>query len=540
MKCKQPYISGKTLKEMLWQIEELYTNHIAVKVKTKKTEFEKTFTELKKDAGTLQNYFSKLLEPNSNCAVLGELGYEWIITFFGVTSSGNTLVPVDTNLMGTKLVERIEEADSRLVIYDEKYRKEADEIKMAKLPGVIFLSYTEIMNIIEEERPWLDIPLSENERAMIVYTSGTTGKHKGVVLSHGNITEDIRLCHSLGPDIGPTQYTVPVLPPYHMYSITVGVVSPLGSGLTLGFCGGVKHFSKALQYFKPTFLVLVPMVVESFNNRIEMELENRNLNKKFDMLVKVSRFLRMFHIDIRRQLFKSIIDQFGGNLKSIMVGGAYVRPELVKRFEDIGIQIQVGYGATECSPLICGNSGEKSGRRLKSIGKINTGRSCEIKLVNEEIWVRGPIVMQGYYKDPEETRKSFQDGWYKTGDLGKLDKDNFLYLTGRIKNLIIRGDGNNVSPEELENEIMKESIVSNCFVTLKKNNGKEILVAIIYPDTDYLKENGKESCQKRLEAAISALNQTLPAYKKIQAVELVEKEFETTSLGKVKRYLYEE
>jgi long-chain acyl-CoA synthetase len=321
-----------------------------------------------------------------------------------------------------------------------------------------------------------------------------------------------------------------------MFCLTANILTGFYLGVSLCFGGGLKYISDNLKYFKPSVIVAVPLIVDSIYKRIRIEAKKGGRERKLKRAIYMSNILRKIKIDIRKILFKEVLNYFGGDLNVIVCGGAFLEPDLVTKYDEFGISLRNGYGITECSPVIACNV--KKRIKIDSVGLIAPSPYCDIKIIDGEICIKGSIVMDGYYNDQTSTKEVFVNGYFKTGDTGYIDEDNYLYITGRKKNLIILSDGNNISPEELENHLEKIPLVKSVIVCAKKQASNTIIVAQIFPDYDYIAETDCIDVEKGLNEEIKKVNDGLPPHKKIQRMEIVETDFQKTALGKVKRYLH--
>ncbi len=342
--------------------------------------------------------------------------------------------------------------------------------------------------------------IAPEQLCTILFTSGTTGKSKGVMLSHRNLTDNA-VCLDLKFPVG--MVTMTLLPINHVYCLTMDIIKGLFIGVTSCINDSIMHVQKNLKLFKPEMVLLVPMVIESIYAKLKAA--GNMIPKK--MVAKAA---------------------FGGNLKIVCSGGAYLDPDYVDKFADYGITILQGYGMTECSPVISTNLPWES--KKGSVGKLMP--NCEAKVVDEEIWVRGSSVMMGYYKMPEETAEALEDGWLKTGDLGYVDEDNFVYITGRKKNLIILANGENVSPEEMENQLSRNDLVKEILVREKDH----VIEAEIFPDYDYAKKKRIHDIHAKLQQILDDYNKDAPLYKRIHSLVVRETEFDKTTAKKIKRF----
>jgi len=381
-----------------------------------------------------------------------------------------------------------------------------------------------------------NITIQPEQGAAIVFTSGATGKNKAVLLSHKNICDKICCIFHVSLNFIPGENIISILPPHHILEITAGLLAPLCYGGTICFGGGLKYLSQNIKFFQPALMLVVPMVVEGIYKQILNGIRKKGKEKQMIRIVQLSNLLRLLKIDLRRRLFKDIHDAFGGKISAIFCGGAFLDPELVKRFDEWGLPLCDGYGITECTSVVSCNLFNQ--HRTGSVGLPLPSPFCEVKIVDDEILVRGSIVMKEYYNDKEATQQVFSDDWFKTGDLGYIDTDGFLFITGRKKNLIILSDGNNISPEELETLLEKLPLIKSVFVCAKEHNNLSMITACIHPDFEYARENGIEDIQAVLERETAQINTTLPFYKRVQKIEISEDDFEKTPLCKEKKNKY--
>ena len=389
------------------------------------------------------------------------------------------------------------------------------------------------------DNSYYDYEIDRERMASIVYTSGTTGKGKGVMLSQKNIVSDMTQGMYLF-DITPK--TMNVLPPHHTFGSTVNFVGHYSQGSEIYISSGLKHIPDELKEQKPTHLVLVPLFLEALYKRIWATAEKKGQAATLRRMIGFSNGLRKIGIDLRRVLFKSVLDAFGGRLGMIICGGASLNEDIIDTFDAIGITLLNGYGITECSPLISCNRNRYQKRG--SVGVPIIGEEVKIKDPDEngegEICVKGPNVMLGYYKNPEATAAAFdEDGWFRTGDYGKLDEEGWIYITGRLKNVIILSNGKNVYPEEIENEISRIYGVNECIVYAGESRtqpNKEVIVAEIFPDFDELKEKGIEDVKLYFDNEIKKINSRMVSYKAVKMVKIRDDEFQKNTSRKILRF----
>ena len=440
----------ETVKDVVAVILKTYKSNPVFRYKQGQEILEKSKEEFVTDVGRIGQMLHERFRKGSHIALLGKTSYEWISCYFAIMNSENIVVPLDKDLPSEQLLELITFADTDCLIYDREYHDVAKCIKEHtenKIKYICMQEYKQdewlwkIVGEVDNHNKWLGSP-HKDDVAEIVFTSGTTGKSKGCILTHGNLAWNAMNGQSF-VNMTEQDSVMSILPINHALEIAAGIMTPLCCGVTICINDSLKYISKNLRLFRPSGIVVVPLIIETLYKNIWREIEKQKKTRIMKMAMKLSWLLYHCHIDIRKKLFSQIWDQLGGRLRMMVVGGAYMDPKMIKAFEAWGITIVQGYGITECAPIISSNTDRY--RKYTSVGKIVTG--SEVKIADEEIWVRGPIVMKGYYKNPQETSQVFEDEWFKTGDMGYLDRDNYLYITGRKKNLIILPNGENFSHE---------------------------------------------------------------------------------------------
>lgn len=486
-----------------------YGEQAAYRYKVKKEVEEKSYNQVYQDSMAVSRMVEAFGLKGKHIAIIGTTTYQWIMTYFGVTGSASVAVPIDAQLPADAICELLNRADVEMLVYDEiradiiaSVKEQCPQIKQIismqaeeEKDGV--LSWKKL---VEENRGEYETEIDPNQLCTILFTSGTTGKSKGVMLSHRNLVENAT-CLDMKIPVGTVSMTL--LPINHVYCLTMDIIKGMYIGTIICINDSIMHVQKNMKLFQPEIILLVPLVIESIYAKLKAA---GNLLPK-----------------------KLIAQQaFGGKLKTICSGGAYLNPEYVEKFAEYGITVLQGYGMTECSPVISNNL--EWDNRVGSVGKLLP--NCEAKIVDEEIWVKGSSVMMGYYKMPEETAETLEDGWLKTGDLGYVDEDGFVYITGRKKNLIILANGENVSPEEIENQISKEDLVKEIIV----RETDKVIQAEIFPDYEYAKKKHIRDIQAGLQEIIDEYNKTAPVYKRILDLVVRETEFEKNTSKKIKRH----
>ena len=492
----------------------------------------------------------EVISPSSE-----ENSYCWVISYLAVVNGLGVAVPLDKELTSDDIARLIEKSDTDTVVCSETYLPIISDILVsnpnikncivmnASRPHEGLLDMNELISngyeaLNNGDLAYTRLPIDTDAMCEILYTSGTTGANKGVMLSQKNITSVVYGVMHL---IKTTPVSFSVLPISHSYECTCHILGGIYSGITNCFNDSPKHVLQNLAVFQPSMSLMVPLFLESIQRNIWEEARKANLVNHLKYGMYVSNLLRKIGIDKRKLFFKPILSRFGGNLEQVVCGGAPLRDDLIKFFDSLGVNIVNGYGITECAPVISTNS--TAWKKIGSVGKIIP--VCNVRIANPdnegygEVQVQGDIVMLGYYKDQKSTKATFsEDGWFKTGDLGRLDKRNFLYLSGRKKNLIILANGKNVCPEELEQEITSQLPYVKEVMVYASGSGiykQESINADVYLYDDYFETDDISEIQDKLNKDIKKLNAKLSVYKRINKVHIRTNEFEKTTTKKIKR-----
>lgn len=544
----------KTIKQIIDTAEKVAGSKNAFEYKVKNKLIEVTYTEFKNDVNSLGTALIKIGMNDKHLATIGENSYNWITTYFTALRSNGVFVPIDKELTKNEIINVLRSSDSELLFYSVKFEEYIKDIK-AELPQMkyfiafdkneddeVSLSYKKF---IENGRKEIENGNSEfvnqehsdtKKLKMLVYTSGTTDQPKGVMLSEHNLVSSayngLRVAKLYTKSLS-------VLPYHHTYEAVSGIIIGVLNHTTICINDSLKNVLKNLQFYKPDYIYLVPAFSEIFYKNI---WNNAKKNKKeigLKFLIALSNFLRKLGIDKRKTFFKSVHEAFGGNLRKIVVGGAPLRADIGKFFDDIGIDLVNGYGITECSPLVSVNI--EDGNNPATVGVVLP--CCKIKFenVNEdgdgEICVKGDIVMMGYYKDKERTEKVLKDGWFNTEDYGRFDKNGLLVINGRKKNVIVLDNGKNIYPEEIENYILKVPYISEVVVRGKKDDAghEHSLMAEVFLNKEKLNDMTNEEVETALKKDISKVTKDLPVYKHITDIVIRSEEFKKTTTNKIKR-----
>ena len=498
-----------TIRQIVVQTEQNFGAEDAIRYKKGRKEIEaKSYRQLKEDSESFSRVLESLGEVGAHVAVTGMTSYTWLVTYLGTVNSGSVAVPLDVSLPAEEMCELIDRADVTVLVLDEIRKDVAAIVKehCPKLKYLISMQQEEsddhalsFWRLLGEHTGVFEKEINPDQLCTIMFTSGTTGKSKGVMLTHRNLAENATC---LDMKIPARTVILSVLPIHHAYCLSMDILKGLSLGSIICINDSLLRVAKNIKLFQPNMILMVPLMIETMAKKLE----------------EVS--------GLPAGIVKRTV--FGKQLHTICSGGAYLPPAMIDLFEKYGITIQQGYGMTECAPVISTN-------RSWNIKKNSVGQlmpNCEAKTVDEELWVRGSSVMMGYYKMPEETKETLVDGWLRTGDLGYVDEEGFVFLTGRKKNLIITKNGENVSPEELENKIGEQRLVKEILV--RENEG--VIEAEIFPDEEYVKKKRIKDVPAALQEIIDTYNQGAPAYKKVYKLKIRNEEFPKTPSKKIKRY----
>lgn len=500
----------KTLFDLVSGAKSSFGDKTFIKEKVGDGISEKTFGEFYDDALKVSAFLKDKFGRTVHAGVIGLTGYNYLVSYIGAMIGGNTGVPIDVQLAPADICELLARADVDVLFYDERFAAAIPVFK-ANCPNIkeyVVLSdksdsdVITLGSVLGNYQPDIPEKPDENTLAAILFTSGTTGKAKGVMLSHGNFMDNVFCCdnESTSSDV-----LLTVLPIHHVYCFTCDILLSLRYGTCVCVNDSLMKVAQNLKLFAPTIILLVPMIAATILKQIKTAAK-ANPNIPIQAIAK---------------------NALGGNLKVIYSGGAYLNPEIISGYEELGITIAQGYGMTECSPRI--TSGDLTRRSVGDVGTVVKG--CEIKIVDGEITVKSPSVMQGYYKDPENTAETLKDGWLYTGDLGYVDEQNRLFITGRKKNLIILSNGENVSPEELENKAETAQIAQELMVYSED----ELLTLELFPGKELYTGKTNEEAVAEIKEKVKQLNKELPSSKQIKRIRIRDVEFDKTTSRKIKR-----
>lgn len=553
------------LKQMIESSVELYGGNIAFHVKDKVGGPYRgiTYATMKDDMDALGTALVSIGLKGKRIAVIGDNRYEWAISYLAILCGTGVVVPLDKELGEPELEQLIKEADVESVIYSKKYEALFQDMKVrgdtklkflinmdAEISDEKRLSLWEITDagrvLIENgNRAFLDAQIERDAMSILLFTSGTTGIAKGVMLSHGNIVEDVMASPTL-LKVVPEDVFFSVLPLHHTYECTCGFLEPLYRGASIAYCEGLKYIVKNLSEARPTIFLGVPLIFESLYKKIRQNIKKSGKAEALKKIIAINRRTKKIGIDLAPIFFKQVQSLFGGRMRTLICGGAAIDPEVLQGFRDFGINAVQGYGLTECAP-ICALNPDKYPKN-DAAGYPPPGFDLKIDEPDEEgigeICAKGGNIMLGYYKNPEVTAEALRDGWFHTGDLGYLDEDHYVHITGRIKNVIITKNGKNVYPEEIENYLGRIPYIEESLVWGKSSEetGETLIFASIRADYDEIKDTLGENYTDEDVAAliwkeIDVLNTQLPLFKRIRRIDIRKEEFEKTTGKKIKRFV---
>lgn len=549
------------IKEIIYNSVEKYGENIAFVIKhqeNKKVEYENiTYKKFLEDINKLGTAFYKLGLKGKRIAVIGKNRYEWALAHISNLLGGIISVPLDKDLQYDELERSLIRSKADCIIFDEKLTENITKVKHSEktnLKEFICMSdingYTSVSALKEIGAKALDegydeyvkAKINNDEMAILLFTSGTTAQSKAVMLSQNNIAANIYDLQSV-ENMNSTDTSIALLPFHHIFGSTC-MAYTLACGVKIVFADGLRYVKQNLVEYKVTMFVGVPLLMESIHKAIMKEIEKQGKTKLIKIAIPISNLLLKLGIDIRRKLFKQVIDGLGGSLRLVIVGGAPADAKILKAFDDFGIVTLQGYGLSETSPVACAENAKL--KKNGTCGVPMPGFDLEIVDKDEfgigEIRLKGPSVMLGYYEMPEQTAEVLKDGWFYTGDLGYLDPQGCLHVTGRSKSMIVLANGKKVFPEELETLINRMDIVDECMVfglpADDDENDLKLSVKIVYnKEVAEKKYPGKseDELYKILWEDIKELNKTFPRYKHIQHMILTDKPLIKTTTAKVKR-----
>ena len=545
----------KDLKDMLYKTTIRNQNKVAFKLKDNEGKIvNKTYLDFRKDVEALGTKLIEMGLKNKRIAIIGKNSYEWAVSYLACVVVG-IVVPLDKESSDENIKEFLNSSKADAIISDTKFLDRIEKFKselknkLIKIDMQNTLNYTNFRYLIDEgkmlissgNRDFIDTKINSDEMRILLFTSGTTGNSKGVMLSHKNICSNIISVAKI-VKVDNSTSVLSILPLHHTYECTLGFLLVLYGGGNIAYMEGLRYITKNIQEFKPTFILCVPLLLENVYKKIiktlKASLPNKYTQDENNIIQNLPFYLKPI---IKRKIKKSL----GGKIKTFIVGAAAIKPEIVESFVALGIKVLQGYGLTECSPLVAGNN--DTYYKAKSCGMPIPDVEYKIDNPNEEgigeIIARGPNVMLGYYENKEATDKVLIDGWFHTGDLGYIDDEEFLYISGRSKNMILTKNGENIYPEEIENILNDNDLIEESLIIGTSNGKDDVQVkAKIFPNIEAIKEYlgnkvpTKEEINKTVNEIIKKVNEKLPNFKHIKSFKIMDEDFERTTTNKVKRF----
>lgn len=539
-------------KDMIERSAQIFKTRTAFKLKNKDGEiYSKTYEEVKNDIYALGTELIVNGLENKRIAIIGKNSYKWAISYLAASIVG-VVVPIDKELHSDDVINFMNVAECECILGDGKNLKTITEnIEKLNNKKTIFVDFeNSFEHYLEAGRTLLEkgntkfeeIKINPDEMKILLFTSGTTGNAKGVCLSQRNICSNILSIYGI-VKVKRSDLFFSILPLHHTYECTIGFLLPLYSGASICYCDGLRYISKNMLEYHPSVILCVPLLLESMYKKIMKSLK-KSLPEKYTK--DGENPIDKLPFILRKIVSRKVKNTLGGRLRVFIVGAAAVNPEIANTFDKLKLNSLQGYGLTECAPLVAGNTDFY--KRNDSAGLPIPTVEYKIDNPNQEgvgeIIVKGPNVMLGYYNMPEETEKVLKDGWFHTGDLGKIDENGFLYITGRCKSVIVTKNGKNIYPEEIESYLNESPLISESLVigTHKENDDETYINAQIFPNkeaiTEYLKGTvpTKEEIKKVISDVIANVNSKIPNYKHIKEFAIRDSEFEKTTTQKVKRY----
>lgn len=505
---------GMLIRDVLENSVEKFADIQAVKWLKKKEIQERSYKELMENVVAIRKGLRKEGFQGKHIALIGVSSVEWIESYLGVITGNTVAVPLDAGLPGEDLIDLINRSDAEGLFLSPKHLPLLEAILAAcpKLRKIwilqeedVEISDEKVMSLAELKSSGADgadadSPAPEDV-STIIFTSGTTGKSKGVMLTQYNLATNVEYVRYTAE---PGTAMLSVLPIHHAFCLVMDWLKGFSLGATICINDSLLHMVKNMGVFRPEVILMVPMMVETIYKRLSAA-----------------------DPAIPKQALADNV--FGGKLRIIFTGGAHLDPFYIEKFAEYGVDIYEGYGMSECSPVISSNM--PGDNKPGSIGRPLA--NAKVAFDNGEILVKGSSVMMGYYQMPEETAETLKDGWLHTGDKGYLDEDGFLFINGRVKNLIILSNGENISPEEIENKLALGALVGEVVVTGEDNG----LTARIYPDMDVVQAKGlgESEIQAGLQAFIDEYNKKQPTYRQITGLVVRKNPFIRSSTKKIKR-----
>ena len=554
----------KNYREMIEYSVKNYADKVAYKYKKngdlKHVEYvEKTYAQVGNDIKAFATALLNRGLEHKKIVVIGNNRYEWCVSYLAVTSGNMIIVPLDKALPDNEIENLVTRSEAEVAIFDKKYVEVMKKLKkdtnvnlqmlicMDNIKDENIEKFSELLRKGEEllkngDERYEKVEVNPEKMSIMLFTSGTTNVPKAVMLSQKNVCANLSDFASW-VKLYPTDTLLSFLPIHHTFECTVTFLYGFYSGCTVAFCDGLKYIQKNLAEYKVSVFVAVPLVLETMYKKIQKAIRDQGKEKLINRMIKISNGLLKCKIDLRKVIFKQILDNLGGNIRLVLYGAAPMDKETIVGFNNFGIELVQGYGLTETSPVIAAESDKE--KKPGAVGIALPSLNVKIDNPDEngegEILVKGPSVMMGYYHNEEENKRAFVDGWFKTGDYGYITEDGFIYVTGRKKDIIVLRNGKNVYPQEIENLINKIPYVTESLVYQReKDKTDTMLCAKIVYDKDLIKEALGEKTEKEYKDSIwekiKEINKELPVFKHIKNITITTEPLIKTTTQKVKRY----
>lgn len=545
-KCKYD-IEFQDLKEIMDFVADKYGKNTAFIYKTpdRKNKVEITYRKFRDDMDSIGAYLISKGLKGKRIVVIGPNSYAWLAAYYGIVINVGVVVPLDKGLPEEEIINSLIKCKADAIVYDESLKMDFE--KICKTDGITvetLIPMSEISQealvehakLVKQYKPEFKV-IDKHAVDIILFTSGTSADAKAAQLTQRNIASTIAAMRKVEP-IYEDDVEMILLPLHHAFG-NQGVLMFISNGATNVFCSGLKYIQKELKEYGVTAFFCVPLIIESMINKVLKTAEKEGKLEKLEMGRKISKALMKVGIDVRRKLFKDVIDGLGGKLRFLISGAAALDPKILEYTTDFGILTVQGYGLTETAPTIASES--YFFRRPGSVGHAMPGVEVKINDPDEdgigELYARGPNIMKGYLDDEEANKEVFVDGWFNTGDLARIDKDDYIFLTGRKKNVIVLKNGKNIYPEEIEALIDKiPYVVENVVMGEEEGDDYRLVAHVVYdPEAEALKDKTAEEIQAIIDADIEKINDEMPKYKRVKQTYIRTEEFEKTTTQKIKR-----
>ena len=556
-KEKKEFVDFMNVKEIIKYSTENYSDYTAFTIKNKtgkNVEYKKiTYKELNEEINALGTALLKLGLKDKRVAIIGKNKYEWMLSYVSVLNGVGIAIPLDKGLPEQEIIMSVQRSKADAIIFEENMIDLMKKIKQENNTNITqyilmdekeedgFLNLHRLIESGKEEiakgnKEYIDAEIDNNKMSVILFTSGTTSLAKAVMISHRNIASNVAALKYEQPFCC-TDTNIAFLPFHHMYGSTCMLLM-FSAGVNNVFCDGLRHIQENLVEYKVSVFVCVPLILEAMHKKIMQTIDKTGQRKKFEFGKKLSKILLKLGIDVRRKIFKQILDQLGGEVRAVISGAAALNTDVAEDFNAIGIYTVQGYGLTETAPVV-------SGENIHTMGYNSCGKplcNVEVKIVNPneegigEIAVKGPNVMLGYYENEEATKQVLKDGWFYTGDLGYLGKKGHIYIAGREKSVIVLKNGKNIYPEEIETLISRLPYVAENMVFGYPKGDDLVLSAKIVYNPEYFKGDSKNKIQSKIWSDIKQINSSLTIFKHIKKIIVTDEPMIKTTTAKVKRF----